>query len=310
MKKLFRKRNFNFNFLGMRKIGYSIAAILLTISVWSFFTKGLNYGVDFEGGVLIEVSSESAIDMNQIRSDLSFLKELSIQSIGMGDEIKSILIQTQAEDAGLTGPQLVEKIKSVLGSGYTYDRIETIGPRIGQELKEKSLLASVLALLAISIYIWLRFEWPFAIGCMASLAYSLIIVVGSFSVFGWEFDMIVVAGLLSLAGYACNDTIVTYDRVRENLQKFRKMNKDDLLNKSINETLSRTILTGVTTLFVLLVLLFIGGQTLQGFSISMALGLVVGTYASIFLAVPMLRYFDIAQVANKGETGPYANAEK
>ena len=310
MKKLFRKRNFNINFLGMRKIGYSIAAVLLAISVWGFFTKGLNYGVDFEGGVLIEVSSENAIDMDKMRSDLGFLKELSIQSIGMGEEIKSVLIQTQAEDAGLTGPQLVEKIKSILGAGYTYDRVETIGPRIGQELKEKSLLASVLALLAISIYIWLRFEWPFAVGCMASLAYSLIIVVGAFSVFGWEFDMIVVAGLLSLAGYACNDTIVTYDRVRENLQKFRKMSKDDLLNKSINETLSRTILTGVTTLFVLLVLLFIGGQTLQGFSISMALGLVVGTYASIFLAVPMLRYFDIAQVANKGDTGPYANAEK
>lgn len=310
MKKLFRKRNFNINFLGMRKIGYSIAFMLLVLSVWGLFSKGLNYGVDFEGGVLVEVSAEQAIDMDKMRSDLSFLKELSIQSIGMGDEIKSVLIQTQAEDAGLTGPQLVEKIKSVLGAGYTYDRVETIGPRIGQELKEKSLLASILALLAISIYIWLRFEWPFAIGCMASLAYNLIVVVGTFAVFGWEFDMIVVAGLLSLAGYACNDTIVTYDRVRENLQKFRKMGKDDLLNKSINETLSRTILTGVTTLFVLLVLLFIGGQTLQGFSISMALGLVVGTYASIFLAVPMLRYFDIAQVANKGETGPYANAEK
>ena len=310
MKKLFKKRNFNINFLGMRKIGYTIAAILLAVSVWSFFTKGLNYGVDFEGGVLIEVSSENAIDMDKMRSDLSFLQELSIQSIGIGSEIKSVLIQTQAEEAGLTGPQLVEKIKSVLGNGYTYDRVETIGPRIGQELKEKSLLASILALLAISIYIWLRFEWPFAIGCMTSLAYNLAIVVGAFSVFGWEFDMIVVAGLLSLAGYACNDTIVTYDRVRENLQKFHKMNKDELLNKSINETLSRTILTGVTTLFVLLVLLFIGGQTLQGFSISMALGLVVGTYASIFLAVPMLRYFDIAQVANKSETGPYANAEK
>lgn len=310
MKKLFRKRNFNFNFLGIRKIGYTIACALLITSIVSLATKGLNYGVDFEGGVLIEVTSETPIDMDKMRSDLSFLKELSIQSIGSGNDIKSVLIQTQAEDGNLSGPALVEKIKSVLGAGYTYDRVETIGPRIGQELKEKSLLASVLALLAISVYIWLRFEWPFAIGCMASLAYTLIIVVGCFSVFGWEFDMIVVAGLLSLAGYACNDTIVTYDRVRENLQKFRKMAKDDLLNKSINETLSRTILTGITTLFVLLVLLFIGGQTLQGFSISMALGLVVGTCASIFLAVPMLRYFDIALVANKGENNPYANAEK
>lgn len=308
MKKLFRRRNFNFNFLGIRKIGYSIAGILLAISIISMATRGLNYGVDFEGGVLIEASSETPIDVTKMRSSLSFLKELSIQSIGTGGDIKSVLIQTQAEEDGLAGPALVEKIKSVLGASYTYDRVETIGPRIGQELKEKSLLASILALLAISVYIWLRFEWPFAIGCMASLAYTLTIVVGTFSVFGWEFDMIVVAGLLSLAGYACNDTIVTYDRVRENLQKFRKMDKDELLNKSINETLSRTILTGVTTLFVLLVLLFIGGQTLQGFSISMTLGLVIGTCASVFLAVPMLRYFDIALVANKGETGPYKNA--
>ncbi|MGN1062898.1 MAG: protein translocase subunit SecF, partial [Alphaproteobacteria bacterium] len=282
---------------------------LLVLSVVSFVTRGLNYGIDFEGGVLVEVSAEHKINMDEMRSTLSFLKELSIQSIGL--EGKSVLIQTQAEGEGQSGAAVVAQIKEALGSGYTYDRVETIGPRIGQELKEKSLLASVLALLAISVYIWFRFEWPFAIGCMISLAYNLIVVVGFFALFGWEFDMIVVAGLLSLAGYACNDTIVTYDRVRENLQKFHKMPKDELLNKSINETLSRTILTGLTTLFVLLVLLAIGGKTLQGFSISMSLGLIIGTYASIFLAVPMLRYFDIHQISVKGaEVGPFAGAEK
>ncbi len=307
MRKLFKKRTYNFNFLSMRKIAFGFAITLLIASVVSFATRGLNYGVDFEGGVLLEISSEKPINMDKMRADLGFLKEVSLQSIGSGQEIQSVLIQTQSEEDGLTGPALVEKIKSVLGDGYTYDRVETIGPRIGQELKEKSLLASVLALLAISIYIWLRFEWPFAIGCMISLAYTLIIVVGCFSVFGWEFDMIVVAGLLSLAGYACNDTIVTYDRVRENLNKFRHMGKDELLNKSINETLSRTILTGVTTLFVLLVLLLIGGQTLKGFSISMTLGLIIGTGSSIFLAVPMLRYFDIYQVANKNDVSPFGN---
>lgn len=306
MKKIFKKRTFNFNFLGIRRFGYAVAGLLLAVSIVSFGVKGLNYGIDFEGGVLLEVTSSKQIDMNKVRNDLSFLKELSIQSIGTTGQ--TILIQTQNEDAGLTGPALVAKIKNILGSDYTYDRIETIGPRIGQELKEKSLLASVLALLAISIYIWLRFEWPFAIGCMVSLAYNLIVVIGFFALFGWEFDMIVVAGLLSLAGYACNDTIVTYDRVRENLTKFRHMSKDDLLNKSINETLSRTILTGVTTFFVLFVLLVIGGPTLHGFAISMTLGLIIGTCTSIFLAVPMLRYFDIHQVTNKGETGPYAHA--
>lgn len=305
MKKLFRKRNYNFNFLGMRKIGFSIAATLLIISIIGLSVRGLNYGIDFEGGVLIEVSYRDKIDMDNMRSQLSYLRDLSIQSIGVNGD--SVLIQTQGIE-GQSGAAVVNKVKETLGAGYTYNRVETIGPTIGEELKEKSLLASILALLAISIYIWFRFEWPFAVGCLLSLAYTLTVTVGAFAVFGWEFDMIVVAGILSLAGYACNDTIVTYDRVRENLQKFRKMNKDELLNKSINETLSRTILTGLTTLFVLLVLLVIGGQTLRGFSIAMSLGLIFGTYASIFVAVPLLRYFDIHHVAIKAtEAGPYGN---
>lgn len=308
MKKLFRKRNYNFDFMRIRKVGFTIAILLLIASIASMFVKGLNYGIDFKGGVLMEVTSENQISMDKLRSELDFLRGLSIQSIGVSGN--SVLIQTQGID-GETGAQVVNKVKEVLGAGYTYDRVETIGPTIGEELKQKSLLASVLALLAIAIYIWFRFEWPFAVGCLLSLAFTLITTVGFFSIFGWEFDMIVVAGLLSLAGYACNDTIVTYDRVRENLQKTRKASNDEILNRGINETLSRTILTGLTTLFVLIVLLIVGGQTLRGFSIAMSLGLVLGTFASIFLAVPLLRYFDIKQVAIKAvETGPYAEAAK
>ncbi len=308
MKKLFRKRNYNFDFMRIRMVGFTIAAILLIASIGSMFVKGLNYGIDFKGGVLMEITSEDKISMDKLRSELSFLRDLSIQSIGVTGN--AVLIQTQGIN-GESGAEVVNKVKEVLGSGYTYDRVETIGPTIGEELKHKSLLASVLALLAIAIYIWFRFEWPFAVGCLLSLAFTLITTVGFFSIFGWEFDMIVVAGLLSLAGYACNDTIVTYDRVRENLQKNRKVSNDEVLNKGINETLSRTILTGLTTLFVLIVLLVVGGQTLRGFSIAMSLGLILGTFASIFLAVPMLRYFDIKQVAIKvTEMGPYAEAAK
>lgn len=308
MKKLFRKRNYNFDFMRIRKVGFTIAALLLIASIGSMLIKGLNYGIDFKGGVLMEVTSENQISMDKLRSELGFLRGLSIQSIGVSGN--SVLIQTQGID-GESGAAVVNKVKEVLGAGYTYDRVETIGPTIGEELKQKSLLASVLALLAIAIYIWFRFEWPFAVGCLLSLAFTLITTVGFFSIFGWEFDMIVVAGLLSLAGYACNDTIVTYDRVRENLQKNRRTSNDEVLNRGINETLSRTILTGLTTLFVLIVLLIVGGQTLRGFSIAMSLGLVLGTFASIFLAVPMLRYFDIKQVAIKAvDAGPYAEAAK
>lgn len=305
---LFKKRNYNFDFLGRRKIGYAIALTMFVISIVAFSVRGLNYGIDFKGGVLVEVTAAEKVNMDALRGQLSFLKDLSMQSIGT--EGRSILIQTRPDD-NETGPITVQKIKDTLGAGYTFDRVETIGPRIGSELKEKSLLASVLALLAIAIYIWFRFEWPFAIGCTISLAYNLIVVVGTFALFFWEFDMIVVAGLLSLAGYACNDTIVTYDRVRENLRKTPNMPTDELLNLGINETLSRTILTGCTTFFVLIILLIVGGQTLQGFSIAMSLGVAVGTFTSIFLAVPMLRYFDIRSVAIKPDaSGPYSDAHR
>lgn len=298
MSKLFKKRELKIDFMRQRVFGYILSAVLLVVSVFSLSTRGLNYGIDFEGGILIEASADRVIDLEDTRAKLSFLRDLSIQTAGT--EGTTILIQAQPE-ADENPNKLVEKIKTTLGSGFQYSQVEVVGPTVGDELKTKSLWASVLALLAISIYIWFRFEWPFAIGCLVSLAHDLIIVVGAFSLFQWEFDMIVVAGLLSLAGYDCNDSIVTYDRVRENLKKFRKDTTDSILNRSINETLSRTLLTSLTTLFVVLVLLFVGGETLRGFSLTMVLGTIFGTYSSIYVAVPLLRYFDIRTV---GETTP------
>ncbi len=298
MSKLFKKRELKIDFMRQRVFGYILSAVLLVVSVFSLSTRGLNYGIDFEGGILIEASADRVIDLEDTRAKLSFLRDLSIQTAGT--EGTTILIQAQPE-ADENPNKLVEKIKTTLGSGFQYSQVEVVGPTVGDELKAKSLWASVLALLAISIYIWFRFEWPFAIGCLVSLAHDLIIVVGAFSLFQWEFDMIVVAGLLSLAGYDCNDSIVTYDRVRENLKKFRKDTTDSILNRSINETLSRTLLTSLTTLFVVLVLLFVGGETLRGFSLTMVLGTIFGTYSSIYVAVPLLRYFDIRTV---GETTP------
>ena len=296
MKKLFRKRNFNLPFLKMRHIGYVLSVIMLIVSICAIVVRGLNYGIDFQGGVLVEVSSDKKFDMQEMRSRLSFLKDFTIQSSGI--EGNMILIQSQPRE-GETGTVVVNQIKKELGSGYKYERVEVIGPTIGEELKFKSLLASVLALLAISIYIWFRFEWPFAIGCMLSLAHDLVIVIGLFALFGWDFNMVVVAGILSLAGYDCNDTIVTYDRIRENLRKFRKERIDTILNRSINETFSRTILTSLTTLFVVLILFFVGGESLQGFSRAMLWGTILGTYSSIFVGVPVLRYFDIRTVSEE-----------
>lgn len=306
MKKLFKKREYNFNFMKQAKWGYVLSALMLLVSFVSFMTQGLNYGIDFEGGVQIEATSSENIKMDEVRKNLNFLKGLTIQSVGT--EGKSVLILAQPDES-LNSNQLLEKIKSTLGPTYSYQKVEIIGPTIGKELKDKSLLASILALLAITIYIWFRFEWPFAIGCLLALAHDMIIVVGVFSLFQIEFNMVVVAGLLSFAGYDCNDSIVTYDRVREYLKKYRKMPVLELLNRATNETLSRTILTSLTTLFVVLVLLFFGGETLFGFALAMTLGTVLGTYSSIYLAVPVLQYFDIKKLGDKSSAEPDFNKE-
>ena len=305
LKKLFRKRDYNFDFMKIRKIGFSIAILLVLASITSFCVRGLNFGIDFQGGILVEVSTPKSVDISKLRQDLNGLKDLSIQSAGLEGNI--FLIQAQP-DKGQTGASVVDHIKSVLGADFNYDRVEVIGPTIGEELKKNSLLASILALLAIAVYIWFRFEWPFAIGCLVSLAFTLVVVLGLFSSFYWEFDMVVVAGVLSLAGYACNDTIVTYDRVRENLKKHRAKSTDAILNQGINETLSRTILTGISTLVMIFVLLVMGGTTLRGFSLSLFFGILFGTFASIFVAVPLLRYFDI-KVLGDESAGAYKPKE-
>jgi len=288
--KLFKDKVFNIDFVKYRKFCFGVSLFLLALSLFAFLGKGLKYGIDFQGGTLVEVSSSAPIDIAKVRSDLGFLEDLSVQT--SGGEGKTLLIQTKGIE-GLTGAQVVEKIKQTLGPTYRSERVEVIGPRIGKELKTKSLLASIFALIAITIYIWVRFEWPFAVGCLVALAHDLVIVVGLFALLGFEFDMVVVAGLLSLAGYDCNDTIVTYDRIRENLKKYRKMEVNALLNQSNNETLSRTIFTSLTTLAVILTLVIFGGQTLYGFSMAMLFGTILGTYSSIFIAVPILSYFDI-----------------
>lgn len=305
LKKLFRKRDYNFDFMKIRKIGFSIAILMVLASIASFCVRGLNFGIDFQGGILVEVSTQKSVDISKLRQDLNGLKDLSIQSAGLEGNI--FLIQAQP-DKGQTGANVVDHIKSVLGADFNYDRVEVIGPTIGEELKKNSLLASILALLAIAVYIWFRFEWPFAIGCLVSLAFTLVVVLGLFSSFYWEFDMVVVAGVLSLAGYACNDTIVTYDRVRENLKKHRAKSTDAILNQGINETLSRTILTGISTLVMIFVLLVMGGTTLRGFSLSLFFGILFGTFASIFVAVPLLRYFDI-KVLGDESAGAYKPKE-
>lgn len=284
----------NFDFVGKRKYAYVFSAILAIASIVSLFVQGLNYGIDFKGGILMEVSSEKAMNIGEMRQKLDGLNmgEISLQEIG--SESKEFLIHTLGRgDDESTQMALVQKIKTALGSDFQFSKIDVVGPKVGSELVNKSIIASILALLAIFIYIWVRFEWQFALGCTASLTFVMITTVGLFSIFRIDFDLNVVAAILAVAGYAVNDTIVSYDRVRENLRKYRKMELLPLVNRSTNDTLSRTILTGTTTFFAIAILLALGGDALRGFSIAMMWGLLIGTFSSVYVAMPMLSLFDI-----------------
>ena len=204
---------------------------------------------------------------------------------------------------------VVNQIKQVLGNDYEYRRVELVGPQVGDELKKAGVIASVIAVLAISAYIWFRFEWQFALGAMIGLIHDIITTVGLLSFFGFDFSLTTVAAVLTLAGYSVNDTVVTYDRVRENLRKFKKMPQYELLNKSINDIFSRTILTGCTTMLAALALFIFGGDTLRSFSFTIVWGVVVGTYSSIYVSGVFLNLFDLRKAQEEKVINPFGNVE-
>ena len=298
-----------FDFLKLRKLGYALSILLIAASVASMAIKGFNYGIDFSGGVLIDVKSKNgAVDVDQVRKDLSVLDldELTLQSVGEGNE--QLMIRAQANNADEESQRIaVNKIKEILGKDFTFERIESVGPQVGEELKLSGILASVFACVAISLYIWIRFEWRFALGALIGLFHDILITVGLLSMMHFEFSLTTIAAILTLAGYSVNDTVVTYDRIRENLQKYKKMPQYDLLNKSINDIFSRTILTSLTTLFASLALLVFGGDALRSFAFVITAGVIVGTYSSIYVSVAILNFFDLRKVAREEEVNPFGN---
>lgn len=296
------------NFMGARKLCYGLSAIMLLFSAASIYFKGFNYGIDFSGGILIEIKSYEKIDLEDIRNKLSNIEldEVQLQTIGeTGDEVM-IRTQTKVVDEAAQ-MKAINAIKSALGSEYDYRRVDLVGPQVGDELKTDGIIAAIIATLAISLYIWIRFEWQFAVGAMAGLLHDLIIVVGLLSFFGIEFSLTTVAAILTFAGYSVNDTVVTYDRIRENLQKFKKMPQIDLLNKSFNDIFSRTILTGLTTLMASLSLLVFGGETLSAFAFPMVWGIIVGTYSSFYVSGSLLNLFDLRKTHDEKAINPFGN---
>ena len=278
-----------FDFIGKRKIFAVFSALLILGSIGLLFVTGLNFGVDFRGGILMEVKTDGPADLPTLRSRLGGLGlgEVTLQEFGADDDI---LINVQRQEGGESEQiTAINLVKEALGTDVIeYRRTEFVGPKVGEELKRAGLLATVLSLLGITLYIWFRFEWQFSLAALVALAHDVTATIGFYTFTQVEFNLATLAAILTIAGYSINDTVVIFDRVRETLRKYKKLPMTDLLNKAINGTLTRTLLTSVTTLLALLALFIFGGEVIRGFVMGLIWGVVIGTYSSVAIAVPLL----------------------
>ena len=282
------------NFLKHRRIAFIFSLFLVASSIGLFVVKGLNLGIDFKGGILIEARNTTGpADISGLRADLGQLGlgDISLQEFGTPTDVL-VRVQRQKgdEEAQIAA---IAAISSTLGDSYDIRRTEFVGPTVGAELAEKGMLAVACALLAIMVYIWFRFEWQFSIAAILALAHDVLSTVGLFALTSFEFNLATVAAILTIAGYSINDTVVVFDRVRENLRRYKSYEIEDIINKSLNETLSRTVMTSFTTLLALLAITIFGGAVLRDFALAMIWGVLIGTYSSVFVAVGFLSRFDI-----------------
>ena len=302
--------NTTINFVGKRKIAFGLSIVLIIVSVGAFLTQGLNFGIDFRGGILLEAETEEAADIPALRRLLGGLAlgEVQIQEFGAPNDV---LIRVQQQEGDEDAQQkAIVVIKEALGDGVAeYRRTEFVGPTVGGELIRAAILAVALALAAILIYIWFRFEWQFGVGAVLALLHDVITTIGLFAITQLEFNLATVAAVLTIAGYSINDTVVIYDRVREELRRYKKMAIPDLLNLAANRTLSRTFLTSVTTLIALIALVILGGPIIRDFSLAMIWGVVIGTYSSIFVAVPALLLLKLGRDAFQSGDGEPESAD-
>ena len=272
-----------------------LSLLIFSLSVFFILFKGLNYGIDFKGGTLIELRANSEnVSISEIRSSLNQMKlgDINVKEFGKkGDYL--IKIEQKVENNEQLIPKVKKTLVNNLNSEIIFRRVENVGPKISAELLESGIIAISLALAAMLFYIWIRFEWQFSIGSIIALFHDIIITIGIFSVLSFEINLSIIAAVLTIVGYSMNDTVVIYDRIRENLNKYNKLNISEISNISINETLSRTVITSVTTLLALFSIYILGGEILRGFSFAMILGVLIGTYSSIFVAAPILKFFKV-----------------
>ena len=302
----------NVAFTKMRFTALAFSALLIVGSFFALYTKGLNFGIDFRGGVTVEVADSEPIDVAAVREVVSGLglgdvKVQEIQDFAGGDDAVVVFLERQDvpaadADAGTdiidddakedvqfeASAQVQEVLRELLGDGYELRKVDVVGPTVSGELIQKGAIAVVLAIAMMLIYIWFRFEWQFSLGAIAALVHDVTITLGMFAVTSLEFNLSIIAAILTIVGYSMNDTVVVYDRVRENLRKYKSRALPEILDLSINDTLSRTVMTSVTTLLALGALVMFGGEVLRGFTMAMIWGILIGTYSSIFVASPFL----------------------
>ena len=286
----------NFNFLKIKNIAFIFSILLISMTIVFLILKGLNFGIDFKGGTLIELRIDNKnIGISDIRSSFSNLNlgDVSIKEFGKKGDYLIKIEQADNQETDFIA-KIKSDVKKNLQSEINFRRVENVGPKVSSELLQSGLLAISLALVAMLFYIWIRFEWQFSLGSIIALFHDVIITVGFFSLLSFEINLSIIAAVLTIVGYSMNDTVVIYDRIRENLSKFTKLNINEISNLSINETLSRTIITSMTTLLALLSIFIVGGEILRGFSFAMILGVVIGTYSSIFVAAPILKFLKVS----------------
>ncbi|MBN9596184.1 MAG: protein translocase subunit SecF [Afipia sp.] len=289
-----------FDFMQFRRISFPISAVLTIVAITLYFTHGLNFGIDFKGGTLLEIQTKSGpANIAQLRTQLDGLNlgDIQLQQFGGPSEV---LIRIAEQPGGDQAQQAaVQKVRQALGDSVEYRRVEVVGPRVSSELLAYGVVGLIVAILGILVYLWFRFEWQFALGAMIANIHDIVLTIGFMSIAQIDFDLTSIAALLTILGYSLNDTVVIYDRIREMLRRYKKMPMTDLLNHSINSTLSRSIITHVTVTLALLALLLFGGKAIHSFAATMTFGVVlVGTYTSIFIAAPILIYLGVGE--NRG----------
>lgn len=292
-------------FLRWRKVCFALSTLMIVGSLLLIFFKGFNLGIDFKGGILLDVKTSGPADLAEIRRTLGGLGlgDVSLQEFGAPD---TILIRLPMQPGGEAAQHAaVQRVREALGDNIDYRRVELVGPQVSNELFINGMWALAASVLGIVVYIWFRFEWPFAIGAIIAEAHDVITTLGLFALLGLEFNMTIVAAVLTIAGYSINDTVVVYDRVRENLRKYKTMPLEELLNLSLNQTLSRTVNTSLATALAVLALHFLGGEVIHGFSTAMLWGLCIGVYSTVAAAVPLLMYFPLRRL---GVAKPEADA--